>query len=153
MTRKFTLKQIWDEFSKPTFSYLVVKDKEGQEVFIEGYRPPDSEGGCMSTGTPGALYGRTPNNEHWYHYPKPKTSESPSWTFVKGKGECFYVRDLETGEVCRGLEEGDGGFTLLKNGQKVSYPKDRFERIPTSSICLCCLKKIEKKKSHCGKDF
>lgn len=142
-----TLSAIWNKFSNPLFSYLIVKDQNGNIEFIEGSRPADPDGGCQATGTPETIYGRSPSGEHWWNQPKGKSSDKAEWTFVKGYSEKFFVRDLKTGEVLRGIEETPTSYWLIKEGKKLGYGKENFEKVEESSFCPCCQKESNPKKS------
>jgi hypothetical protein len=144
---KQTLYQIWKQFSHPTFSYLIVKDDKGNEVFIDGYQPPDPDGGCMATGTPGGIFGRTPSGQYWFNYPTNGDENDSVWTFVKGFGQDFYVRIFETNEVLRGIEEVDNGYWVVNKRQKLLYGKSSAEKINSASLCVCCTKSLTPKKS------
>lgn len=149
MNNKQTLLQIWNTYSRPIYSYLICEDEDGRKVYIEGLRPEDPEGGCMATGTPAALYGSTPDGHHWWHYPNFKESDKDEWEFIAGYTERFYVQEIETGKVYRGIETlNNGGYKVLMRDYDGSLRKPQvshklYEKIPDSEICQCCKKKLE----------
>jgi hypothetical protein len=140
-----TLKQIWDKFSHPRFSFLIAKDREGNLTRIEGYREEDPTGGCQATGTPGCIYGSSANSgEPWWNYPKPKDADLAEWCFVRGYGEEFYVRNFEDGLMFRGIEETDQYFIVRKGRSRLFYSKNNNEKVSSESICACCLQNLNK---------
>ena len=138
-----TLKEIWDKYSRLDLSYLIVTDQKGTRVFIQGYREPDSDGGCMAQGEPGCLYGKTEDGKSWWNAPAGRDENVAEWIFVRGYEEKFYVREFETGRVFRGIERGEGGGFEIIHGRSHVYVSGRhYEEISEGSICLCCLKDL-----------
>ena len=136
---KLALKQIWDKYNKPTFSYLIVKNvKDGSFQHIEGYRYPDNDGGCMGNGTSGALYGYDPDtNEHWYHYPKKYSWDNQEWKFIKGYEERFFVFRRKDSKIFRGIEETKIGYWILdENNNKVHYHKEFLDKITEKELLI-----------------
>jgi len=126
-----TIVGIWRKYQHKAYDICIESDN-GHRALIEGCRPADSDGGCMATGTPEAMYGMTePTDitkdiEHWWHCPKGFSPTSKQWKFVE------YVRDPF---IAKCIDSSLGSLTQRKdytvirrrNGQ-IKIIDDRNER-------------------------